>query len=150
MVAVRAFVRHYVIVNALMSLQVAHIAEAGATLRTSVLALAVVDSFDVHTQSLVFVEGFVALRACVLLHVEATGEMKAKTVGLREPGMTVKTGELLLAAVNERVFLEEIETGRTKRATVVQTPKHLDECVFRYTVLAEGLQEEDMKKKKYL
>lgn len=57
----RAFVRHYVIVNALMSLQVAHIAEAGTTLRTSVLALAVVDSFDVHAQSLVFVEGFVAL-----------------------------------------------------------------------------------------
>ena len=86
----------------------------------------------------------------MLLHVETTGEMKAKTVGLREPGVTVKTGELLLAAVNERVFLEKIETGRAKRATVVQTPKHLDECVFRYTVLAEGLQEEDMKKKKYL
>ena len=80
----------------------------------------------------------------MLLHVETTGEMKAKTVGLREPGVTVKTGELLLAAVNECVFLEKIETRRTKRATVVQTPKHFDECVFRYTVLAEGLQEDNV------
>ena len=94
----------------IMSLQVSNVTEASAAGVACVLAVTVVYGFNMETQRLILVEGFIALRARVLLHVEAAGQMQAKSVGLSELLVTVRTRELLLAAVDERVLLEEVES----------------------------------------
>lgn len=135
LVAVRTRVRLHVVVNALMSLQVPHVAEAGAACGARVLALAFVHCLDVQTQRLVLVEGLVTLWTGVLLHVEAAGEMQTETVGLRELGAAVRTRELLFRTMDECVLLELVEPRRAKRAAFVQTPEHLYQSMLRHTVL---------------